>query len=170
MSDKPPLSIPCFWIGLRLSTQLPLPPFALPFVVRDSGRKSEQFTQTEGLRQGCPLSPYLFLFCADPSVSYSRRTLCFTIWGNTRCFFTLEYADDTVLLSNSADQLTRLLHLVQEEGRIRGLTLNEDKCEHMSLNTTRRIYYQPSTSTPCPASSAQAINRCPWVRRWRLCG
>ena len=30
------------------------------FVVRDSSQKSSKYTQTKGLRQGCPLSPYLF--------------------------------------------------------------------------------------------------------------
>ena len=32
------------------------------FLVRDSYQKSTIRTQTKGLRQGCPLSPYLFGF------------------------------------------------------------------------------------------------------------
>ena len=32
------------------------------FTVRESKHRSEVYTQTRGLRQGCPLSPYLFGF------------------------------------------------------------------------------------------------------------
>ena len=55
----------------------------------------------------------------------------------------LEYADDTVLLSNSAEQITRLLHLLPCEGSQRGLLLHEDKCEHLRLNSDTRVFYAP---------------------------
>ena len=55
----------------------------------------------------------------------------------------LEYADDTVLLSNSFAQAQIFLHLIQKEGARRGLFLNFDKCEHLALNSSRRVYYDP---------------------------
>ena len=51
----------------------------------------------------------------------------------------LEYADETAFLWNSAEQITRLLHLIQLEEFKRGLILNEDKCEHLRL-TLRPVY------------------------------
>ena len=125
------------------------------FVVRDSSRRSSIFTQTKGLRQGCPLSPYLFSFVlthlfADVESKYQE------IYGQIAGVFQvpyplwdLEYADDTVLLSCSASQLDRLLHLVQYYGAQRGLHLNEDKCEHLRLNSEQRVHYAPNPSRLC---------------------
>ena len=74
----------------------------------DSSQRSSTFTQTKGLRQGCPLSPYLFSFVlthlfADEESKYQE------LYGQIAGVFQvphplwdLEYADDTVLLSCSA--------------------------------------------------------------------
>ena len=130
------------------------------FRVRDSQQTSEIRTQTKGLRQGCPLSPYLFsmvlshlfhdvenqytsLFGLIPGVIHTPSPL----WD-------LEYADDTVLLSNSAQHATRMLHLIQHFGAQPGLLLNEDKCDHLRLNSDQRIYYSANTSfSACPCDS-----------------
>ena len=64
-------------------------------------------------------------------------------------FWDLEYADDTVLLFNSAQQLTRLLHLLQREAYIRDLTLNFDKCAHLRLHSTERASFSSHFSSPC---------------------
>ena len=54
-----------------------------------------------------------------------------------------------MLLSNSAQQLTRLLHLLQWEAYIRGLTFNFDKCANLRLHSTERISFSPHLSSPC---------------------
>ena len=54
-------------------------------------------------------------------------------------------AGDTVLLSNSGDQLTRILHLIQFHGFCRGLYLNEEKYQH--LRYTQIIVF---TTPPAP--------------------
>ena len=59
----------------------------------------------------------------------------------------LEYADDTPM-SNCAEQITRLLHLLQSEAHIRGLTLNFDKCAHLRLRSDERVFFSPSLSSP----------------------
>ena len=64
----------------------------------------------------------------------------------------LEYADDTALMSNSAEQITRLLHILQSEAHFRGLTLNFDKCAHLRLHSDERVFFSPSLSSPCDCS------------------
>ena len=137
------------------------------FVVRDSGSCSEVSPQNRGLRQGCSLSPYLFNFVLshlffEVEQSYiSQFGLLSGVINTPFPFWDLEYADDTVLLSNSAQQITRLLHLLQREAHVRGLTLNVDKCAHLRLHSDSRIPYSPSFSSPCQCTQCTGAEASP---------
>ena len=95
--------------------------------VRESQHRSAVYTQTRGLRQGCPLCPYLFGFVlTHPFESAESRYIAEygIISGVLRLgtsLWDLECADDTVLLSNSFTQAQLFLHLIQKEGARRGL-------------------------------------------------
>ena len=134
------------------------------FLVRDSSQKSTIRTQTKGLRQGCPLSPYLFGFVLTHlfhDVEADYQTRFGEISGVIHVpspLWDLEYADDTVLLSCSAEQLNRLLHTVQYHGSKRGLVLNEDKCEHLRLHSPNRIFHAPQVSAPCQCKCCGGVH------------
>ena len=75
------------------------------FTVRESKYHSEVYTQTRGLRQGCPLSPYLFgfvlthLFESAESQYVAEHGIISGVLRLGTSLWDLEYADDTVLLS-----------------------------------------------------------------------
>ena len=79
------------------------------FAVRDSGVTSEIHHQTKGLRQRCPLSPLLFSFVLthlfhDVESKYAEQFGEISgVFYTPSPLWDLKYADDTVLLSSSAD-------------------------------------------------------------------
>ena len=80
----------------------------------------------------------------------------------------LEYADDTVLLSCSAQQLNRLFHIVQYHGQKRGLQINEEKCEHLRLHSDQRIYIPPLAPVVVIAGTALDLTTTSLQFRFRM--
>lgn len=69
--------------------------------VCNNGYSTGFFPVKRGVRQGCPLSPYLFIICAE---ILSRSILNNNNIGGInvydKCFKMLQYADDTVILTD----------------------------------------------------------------------
>ena len=98
--------------------------------------------QAAGIRQGCPLSPYLFLIVMtvmfhdihadklmDEQISEDR------ILGTL--FDEVLYADDTIIHSTTPESVSKLLHKIETEGAKYGLKLNEKKCEALTIREER---------------------------------
>ena len=107
------------------------------FYVRDQFGKSEARKQRAGIRQGCPLSPYLFVLvmaCVDFDIqqSLTSEILDNRIPGTD--FDMVYYADDTIIVSQSLEACEQLIELTETFSEQYGLRLNKAKCVNMNMN------------------------------------
>ena len=111
---------------------------AVPMTVSAPGLEGRTISSTQGLKQGCPLSPTLFaLYIAD----FEGRILAAAQRGEQldlpllagQAVPPLLYADDMALLATSAAGLQRQLDLLQRYCAERGLTVNLKKTKAMLL-------------------------------------
>ena len=101
--------------------------------VRTGHETTDWFQIGKGVRQGCILSPYLFNLYAEyilrnagleeaqAGIKISRRNI-----NNLR------YADDTILMAESEEELKSLLMKLKEESEKVGLKLNIQKTKIMA--------------------------------------
>ena len=99
--------------------------------VLNNGWASNYFTPERGVRQGCPLSPYIFILCAEVLANKIRANK--DIKGITVCGNEIkisQYADDTtMILDGSKKSFTSALLDLELFGEISGLRLNSKKTE-----------------------------------------
>ena len=84
-----------------------------------------------GVRQGCPLSPYLFILSAEVLGKAVRaNTSIKGITVNDTEIKLSQYADDTTLILNgNQDSLSTALGTIENFGNVSGLKLNDKKTE-----------------------------------------
>ena len=95
---------------------------------------SRELTQDIGIRQGCPLSPYLYIIATSCLTEDFLRDLQLTDTPEGTSFPTLLFADDTLLLTKTARQMTKALNLIIEHSRTYNLYLNKEKCQLLVTN------------------------------------
>jgi hypothetical protein len=94
--------------------------------VRWNGSFSEWFGLDAGVRQGCVMSPWLFNIYIDHCMRQARIADVGLKVGIERVCRLL-YADDTVLMAESAEDLQRLLTRMEEECEKMGMRINVGK-------------------------------------------
>ena len=118
------------------------------FFVQDQYGKSTFKTQHTGIRQGCPLSPYLFLLVMT-CVDYDVRSRSSGYVTNSRIpgvdFDAVYFADDTILFSTSPRGLNELLKHMEECSGHYGLKLNRAKCHSMNMHRDSNIHFGDGT-------------------------
>ena len=87
-----------------------------------------------GIRQGCPLSPYLFIILLsvifeDVEDLLLNKGVPTNVWSINHSCFDLEYADDTLLISLTIPQMQQILSSLEVEASLYGMFLNSTKTE-----------------------------------------
>nr|KAG5689255.1 hypothetical protein BaRGS_006375 [Batillaria attramentaria] len=103
-------------------------------VIHD-GKLTEPFTVRTGVRQGCILSPTIFLMVVDwvmRQATDSKRTGI--QWTFSKQLEDLDFADDIALLSHKQQDAQEKLNRVAEEAEKTGLKINISKTEVMRVN------------------------------------
>ena len=116
------------------------------FTVKDAGHLSRSKHFAQGIRQGCPLSPYLFVITLSVLFHDTYEAYQHTYGPRPSVLTTdyrltdIEYADDMVLLSRTRLSLHRFLHTLQAHSLKRGMSLNQEKCQLLAINSDLPIY------------------------------
>ena len=95
------------------------------------GHLSSWFQIGRGCRQGDPLSPYIFIICADfLSTKLRKNKNIKGIKVELKEFKISQFADDTtVILDGSDDSLNHTLEELEKFSKISGLKINYDKTQ-----------------------------------------
>ena len=148
--------------------------YAAPeFFVEVEGVKSGTRVQSTGIRQGCPLSPYLFVMvmnCVFDIVEPVAKIFCRKFFQGSKDeqvqfqhveglgihFSELLFADDTLLFAEDGHSLDTLLWAVECVSGAYGLKLNRGKCQQISINKAQQVYFWDGTAVPV-ASKAEYL-------------
>ena len=118
------------------------------FRVKHDHFTSENKVQNAGIRQGCPLSPYLFILVMtvmfrDIHLKHHRDLSDSRIERIN--FNELLYADDTLLISKTTRGMNKFLHAIEEESAYYGLRLNQAKCNILAMNGNNQVRFKDGT-------------------------
>lgn len=101
---------------------------------------SESFPTVSGVKQGCALSPLLFITALD--IAFETYNRCGINWKMTQKLGDLSYADDVVLISNSYNELqTRLSNTTNDCLKL-GLQVNIKKTKSMRINVINNTEFK----------------------------
>jgi hypothetical protein len=103
------------------------------------GYRSDFFPISRGVRQGCPLSPYLFILCAELlSIAIRHDDGIKGIKIGDSEFKLLQYADDTVLcLKWCAETLNNAVQKFKMFENVSGLRMNTEKTTVFRIGSKR---------------------------------
>ena len=102
--------------------------------VQNNGFITSWFKPSKGVRQGCPLSPYLFILSAEvlsKRIRQDSNVRGIKVFGKE--IKLSQFADDTTLFNADIESLEMALKIVGNFGKIAGLSLNVKKTKALWL-------------------------------------
>ena len=107
--------------------------------IQNNGWSSAFFNLTRGVRQGCPLSSYLFILCVEilgNAIRNHNQIKGICVLG-TECKLS-QYADDTTfILDGSDNSVHQSFSLLDSFATISGLRINYEKIEALWIGSSR---------------------------------
>ena len=114
------------------------------FRVEVEGISSAWYQQSSGIRQGCPLSPYLFLLVMNrvfEQVAVLKGVICKRLFGEEFAnipmpnvpFSEILFADDTLIFANQGNSMKAFLWAIEWVSSAYGLKLIRSRCATISL-------------------------------------
>jgi hypothetical protein len=91
----------------------------------------------KGVRQGCILSPDLFLMYSEITMRENREMPGISIEGHT--INNVRFFNDTVLIPNTEENLQELMNIINTQSIMKRLSLNFDKTETMIISKKNSI-------------------------------
>ena len=102
------------------------------------GKLGPQIRILNGMKQGCPLSPFLFNLVLDSLLNLLQQREFGVDIGKHK-INSLAFADDLVLVANSKYDMQALINIVSEFFDKLGMSLNPKKCESLRLARARHV-------------------------------
>ena len=119
----------CSWVSLFYSQ--------ISSSVLINGMRLDSFFVSRGVRQGCPLSPLLYIILAETLANVIRVDSLidgFFLPGN-RCVKVLQYADDTSIIVMSNGALVRVFEIFRRYELASGAKLNVTKSNELLVGS-----------------------------------
>ena len=107
--------------------------------IEQNGHFSEKIQLSRGCRQGDPISPYLFVICAEvlSHVIRENKDIKGIMIGDVESKLS-QYADDTTLfLKDDKDTLRCVIDVLRWFDKISGLSINRDKTKVIKIGAAR---------------------------------
>uniref|UniRef100_A0A9J8ACX2 Reverse transcriptase domain-containing protein n=1 Tax=Cyprinus carpio carpio TaxID=630221 RepID=A0A9J8ACX2_CYPCA len=96
---------------------------------------TQRFDLERGVRQGCPVSVYLFLIVAQVFCHFIKSSNLKGIQVEERSILISQLADDTALFLKNVDQIQSAVKIIEVFSSASGLCLNLQKCELFALKS-----------------------------------
>ena len=106
--------------------------------IQVNGTLSEAFKLHNGTRQGCPLSPLLFVLSLEPLLTSIRKNREINgIKVGEQEHKIAAYADDIMLfIANPRQSLPKVMEEMDEYGKVSNFKINMEKTEILNIDTS----------------------------------
>uniref|UniRef100_A0A8C6SMB2 Reverse transcriptase domain-containing protein n=1 Tax=Neogobius melanostomus TaxID=47308 RepID=A0A8C6SMB2_9GOBI len=104
---------------------------------------TKRFNITRGVRQGCPISPFIFVLVVELlSINIVSNPELKGISIFNREIRISQLADDTALFLKDKNQLQNAISLIEEFTKASGLKLNVSKCELIPIHSCEDLFLE----------------------------